>query len=150
MKLFLPVLVFGLLLGQQGVHATHKNPANEACPQPRFTGKAPDELYNRVSPLKANRSNRRAGRELYEDVSNPPCAACHGKKGEGNGPLSSSFDPPPRNFACAATVQGIPDGQLHWIIKNGSPGTAMPPFNYLTDEEIWQIVIYLRSLTDHD
>jgi hypothetical protein len=26
----------------------------------------------------------------------------------------------------------------------------MPHFNYLTDEEIWQLVIYLRSLTEHD
>jgi hypothetical protein len=44
--------------------------------------------------------------------------------------------------------KGFPTG-THWIIKNGSPGTAMPPFDYLTDEEIWQLVIYLRSLTDH-
>lgn len=130
--------------------AGHKNPAYQACPQPRFTGKAPDLLYNRINPLENNRSNRRAGRELYEDVSNPPCGACHGKDGEGDGQLSAQFDPPPRNFACAATVQGISDGQLHWIIQNGSPGTGMPPFNYLTDEEIWQLVIYLRSLTEHD
>ena len=45
--------------------------------------------------------------------------------------------------------KGFPMG-THWIIKNGSPGTAMPPFDYLNDEEIWQLVIYLRSLVDHD
>lgn len=38
----------------------------------------------------------------------------------------------------------------YWIIKNGSPGTATPPFDYLTDEEIWQLVIYLRSMIDHE
>ena len=38
----------------------------------------------------------------------------------------------------------------HWIIKNGSLGTAMPPFAYLDDEEIWQLVIYLCSLVDHE
>jgi mono/diheme cytochrome c family protein len=75
---------------------------------------------------------------------------CHGKDGDGRGQLSGQFDPPPRNFACAATIDGIPDGQLHWIIKNGSPGTAMPSFDYLNDEEIWQLVIYLRSMTDHE
>jgi mono/diheme cytochrome c family protein len=31
-----------------------------------------------------------------------------------------------------------------------SSGTAMPSFDYLTDEEIWQLVLYLRTLTDHD
>jgi len=130
--------------------AAHRSPSDKDCPQPRFTGKAPAELYARVNPLKPSRSNRRAGKELFEALSNPSCVACHGKKGDGRGQLADQFDPPPRNFACAATVEGIPDGQLHWIIYNGSPATAMPPFDYLTDEEIWQLVIYLRSLTDHE
>jgi len=130
--------------------AAHRLPPGAECPQPRFTGKAPPELYARVNPLAADRANRRAGRKLYEDVANPSCAVCHGEDGDGRGQLASQFDPPPRNFACAETVDGIPDGQLHWIIKNGSPGTAMPSFDYLSDAEIWQLVVYLRSLTDHD
>ncbi len=130
--------------------AAHRSPPDSECPQPRFTGKAPADLYARVNPLEANRRNRSAGEELFEDVSNPSCVACHGKNGEGDGQLAGQFDPPPRNFACAATIDGIPDGQLHWIIQNGSPGTAMPPFDYFSDEEIWQLVIYLRSLTGHE
>ncbi len=130
-------------------NAAHMSPPAVECPQPRFTGKAPEELYSRVNPVDASKHNRRAGKELYEDLSNPGCVVCHGKKGDGKGQLSAQFDPPPRNFACAATIDGVLDGQLHWIIKNGSPGTAMPSFYYLTDEEIWQLVIYLRSLTRH-
>ena len=126
-----------------------KPPATE-CPQPRFTGKAPEALYMRVSPLEPNRANRRAGKEVYEDISNPGCVMCHGRKGDGRGPLGDSFDPRPRNFACSKTVNGIPDGQLHWIIKNGSPGTSMRSYAYLTDDEIWQLVIYLRSLAQTD
>ena len=132
------------------VVAEHLTPAAEACPQPRFTGQAPEALYARVNPLEANRRNRRAGKELYEDLADPGCSICHGKKGDGKGQLAQQFDPPPRNFACAQTVNGIPDGQLHWIIQNGSPGTAMPPYDYLTEEEIWQLVIYLRSLAGHE
>ena len=120
----------------------------EACPQPRFTGQAPAALYSRVNPLPVNRPNRRAGRELYEDLSNPGCVMCHGKQGRGDGQLAGQFDPRPRNFACAATVDGIPDGQLFWIIKNGSPGTAMPGYGGLDVAEIWQIVAYLRSLSE--
>ncbi|MFT5219986.1 MAG: mono/diheme cytochrome c family protein [Planctomycetota bacterium] len=126
-----------------------KPPPTE-CPQPRFTGKAPEALYTRVNPLAADRTNRRAGKELYEDLSDPSCAICHGKKGDGRGPLGDSFDPRPRNFSCAKTVIDIPDGQLHWIIKNGSPGSSMPSFDYLSAEEIWQLVIYLRSLANAD
>jgi mono/diheme cytochrome c family protein len=138
-----------LCLPLAGAQASHQQAPAEACPQPRFTGKAPDDLYSRVNPLDASSGNRRAGKKLYEKLSDPSCTVCHGKKGDGKGQLSGQFDPPPRNFACAETVDGIPDGQLHWIIKHGSPGTAMPPFDYLTDEEIWQLVMYLRSLTGH-
>lgn len=153
-RIFLETMVllsFLLLIAySMSTLAAHMSPVTSECPQPRFTGKAPAELYSRVNPLDINRHNRRAGKELFEDLSNPSCGACHGRKGDGRGQLAGQFDPPPRNFACASTVEGIPDGQLHWIIKNGSPGTAMPPFDYLNDEEIWQLVIYLRSLVDHD
>ncbi len=136
------------LLGATLVAAAHRNPPPAECPQPRFTGQAPAALYNRVNPLAANRVNRRAGEDLYHELLQPACVDCHGERGEGNGPLASQFDPRPRNFACRQTVNGVPDGQLHWIIENGSPATAMPSFGFLSDEEIWQLVIYLRSLAD--
>jgi hypothetical protein len=43
-------------------------------------------------------------------------------------------------------VNGIPDGQLFRIIQNGSPGTSMPSFKALRDEQVWQGVLYLREL----
>ena len=143
------IVALALLLLCQVADAGHRNLPAAECPQPRFTGKAPEALYGRVNPLDDSRANIKAGRKLYHKLSNPGCESCHGKSGEGNGPLASQFDPQPRNFACAKTVDGIPDGQLHWIIKNGSPGTAMPPFGYFSDEEIWQLVIYLRELSGH-
>ena len=54
--------------------------------------------------------------------------------------------PTPRNFTSGATMKDIPDGQLFWIIKNGSPGTSMMPFSGLSDDEAWQLIQYLRSL----
>lgn len=128
----------------------HRDPPPAECPQPRFTGRAPAALYERINPLPASRANLRAGRDLYHELLQPACADCHGARGAGNGPLASQFDPTPRNFACRQTVNGIPDGQLHWIIENGSPATAMPSFGFLSDDEIWQLVHYLRSLAnDH-
>ena len=132
------------------VNAAHQSPPAAECPQPRLIGKAPEAIYERANPLAANRKNLKAGRNIYLDLSVPACAVCHGEKGAGDGPLAGQFDPRPRNFACAKTIEGIPDGQLFWIIKNGSPGSAMPPFGYLTDDEIWQLVLYLRSLSGHD
>lgn len=117
------------------------------CPQPRFTGKAPDEYYGRPNPLRPTPENLAAGEAVYRgDPRKISCASCHGETGDGKGPLANQFDPPPRNFACAQTIKGIPDGHLFWIVRYGSPDTSMPPHKRLTDEQIWQVVLYLRQL----
>ena len=116
------------------------------CPQPRFTGKAPESIYNLVNPLNFSDESVLNGRAIYQIQAQPPCRLCHGVKGDGRGPLATQFAVPPRNFACAETVNGIPDGQLFWIIQNGSPGTSMPDFKHLNDKQIWELVMYLREL----
>ncbi len=129
--------------------------SSRPCSRPRIATRRRPSARSRALPARRRRRypiasirSRRAGEDLYHELLQPARADCHGKRGEGNGPLASQFDPRPRNFACAQTVNGIPDGQLHWIIKNGSPATAMPSFGFLGDEEIWQLVIYLRSLAN--
>jgi mono/diheme cytochrome c family protein len=117
------------------------------CPQPRFTGKAPADYLDRINPLSATPENLRAGQRLFSGTENQEaCSLCHGKNGDGKGALAKLYDPPPRNFACAQTVVGVPDGQLFWIIRFGSPNTAMPPHSRLSDEQIWQLLLYLRQL----
>ena len=35
-----------------------------------------------------------------------------------------------------------------WIIKNGSPGSQMPPYQlFLSDDQIWKLVLYIRTFT---
>ena len=140
----LPNPAWGILLWTSA--ATAQLPPPGECPQPRFTGKAPDEFYNLANPLAADPARIAMGRRLYEKEASPACEMCHGIRGDGKGALAAQFDPRPRNFACAQTVNGIPDGQLFWIVRNGSPGTSMPGFKRLSDEQIWSIVLYLRRL----
>ncbi|MFZ5723146.1 MAG: c-type cytochrome [Pseudomonadota bacterium] len=139
------LLLFTLLAGCTG--SVTRELSAEECPQPRFTDRAPDEYLQRQNPLPATRAHRQAGERLYLDSdASIGCAVCHGKTGNGLGPLASQFNPRPRNFACAATVNGIPDGQLFWIIRFGSPGTAMPAHAKLDDTQVWQLVHHLRQL----
>lgn len=122
-------------------------PPPEECPQPRFTGKAPDEYLARKNPLDASTDLAAAERAFLKGVPGAAaCADCHGEKGDGRGKLAGLFEPRPRNFRCAQTVAGIPDGQLFWIIRYGSPGASMPPHPKLTDEQVWSLVLYLRRL----
>ena len=124
-------------------------PPVSECPQPRFTMKAPADIYGLSNPVKISTETLAAGESLYRGkTGSTSCTSCHGEKGDGKGKLASQFNPPPRNFACAQTVSGIADGQLFWIIRNGSPGSGMPPARALgkfTDEDIWHLVAYIRQ-----
>jgi len=60
--------------------------------------------------------------------------------------MSAALQPPPRDFTCGETMRDLPDGQLFWIIKNGSPGTGMPAFAGMSDEQAWQIIQRIRTL----
>ncbi len=141
------VLLLGTLVAGRALAA--EEPRAGECPQPRFTSKAPAEYLARNNPVAATPETLLAGERLFNSKAKSkslPCAYCHGVKGDGKGNLATQYNPRPRNFACKESITGIPDGQLFWIIQNGSPGAAMPPSKNLTDEQIWQLVHYLRSL----
>ncbi len=116
-------------------------------PQPRQTRKAPRKFVKMENPLPASKATIGAGKALFRQTAKPlACAQCHGPNGDGQGPLGAALIPPPRNFTCGSMMQDLPDGQLHWVIKNGSQGTGTMPFPGLSDEEVWQLVHYIRSL----
>lgn len=156
---------WNLTIGQQGVadviaylKATFKGSPEMAeaktgggplgiCPQPRRTRSAPGNFRNLSNPLPANAANVKAGETLYLQTAQPlACMNCHGVNGDGQGPMGAALDPRPRNFTCGETMRDISDGQMYWIIKNGSAGTGMMAFSGMPDEQIWQLIHYLRTL----
>jgi len=161
---------WGLTIGQQGVtdviaymKVTFKGETQVAqapttatgvgggpsgvCPQPRNTAKAPEEYLKMTNPLPASTATVKAGKILFLETATPlACVQCHGAKGDGQGMMGASMTPPPRNFTCGKMMKDLSDGQLFWIIKNGSSGTGMMAFAGLPGEEIWQMIQYIRSL----
>lgn len=84
------------------------------------------------------------GKALYEGKGG--CVNCHGKSGLGDGPVAGELNPSPRNFHHRGFWRHRTEGEIFWVIKHGSLGTAMIGFNgQLTDEEIWTIIPYLRA-----
>ena len=144
------ILLAGLCLSGPAF-AKHEKGHQEShgiCPQPRKTVTAPDEFLHLKNPLAATPQNILAGQTLFQvDAKPSACRICHGISGDGLGIIFHRVQPKPRNFTCFHTMDGIPDGQLFWIIKNGSPGTAMPSFSYLADDQVWQLILYLRSFS---
>lgn len=116
------------------------------CPQKRNAPRAPSAFYKRANPLQATAENRQQGETLYQRTAKPfACKTCHGAQGDGRGDPDFESTPPARNFTCAAIMKTLPDGQLFWIIQNGSPGTSMPAHPNLSETEIWQLVLYIRG-----
>ena len=120
--------------------------ASGICPQNRKTRSAPARYLKKKNPVPNSPENIREGKLLYFKEAKPTaCGLCHGQRGNGNGKLAKGLNPPPRNFTCAELMDLIPDGQLFWIIKNGSRGTAMPVHKEtLTDKKIWQLIRFIR------
>jgi high-affinity iron transporter len=82
------------------------------------------------------------GRKLFR----ANCQSCHGKGGEGDGPLSVSFNPRPVNFLSDSLMQFISPLQVFNTTRIGVRGTGMPAFDKLSDKEIWQLAFYIKSL----
>ena len=72
------------------------------------------------------------------------CAFCHGlgARGGGRGP----------DLTRTPKKHGDSDADIYSTINNGVPGTAMPPNGFtgqgvgMTEEEIWQVITYIRSV----
>lgn len=85
------------------------------------------------------------GKALFEGKAF--CKACHGPDGKGLPKELELKGPLPRNFTDRQWQAARTDGELFWILKNGSPGTDMAPFIplVLSEEEAWQVLLYVRS-----
>jgi len=100
------------------------------------------------NPLPGTPAVIEQGRSLYHGKGF--CIACHGREGRG----ITDVDPTlltgalPTDFSNRTWQAARTDGEFMWVLKNGSPGTAMASFvpSVLTEEEGWQVIHYLRSL----
>ncbi|MEI8013223.1 MAG: c-type cytochrome [Nitrospira sp.] len=97
-----------------------------------------------TSPLPNSPEIVAQGKALYNGKG--ACFNCHGKDGDGNGPLAAQLNPSPRNFQHHGFWRHRTEGEVFWVIKNGSVGTAMVGFGeQLTDGEIWALIQYIRN-----
>jgi len=103
------------------------------------------QYASKSNPLRADPGNLKAGKTLYDRN----CASCHGLSGLGDGDAGKSLNPPPADIAASSKMRISTDGYLYWTIAEGGTPlqTAMPAFkSALKEDEIWKIILYLRSL----
>jgi len=83
------------------------------------------------------------------------CASCHGPEGRGNGIGAPFLNPRPRDFTQSAfryrsTQAGnLPlHGDLYRTVWRGLPGSAMPSFRWLGDDQLWYLVDYVEHFQE--
>ena len=84
------------------------------------------------------------GKELFLRY----CSGCHGEDGRGE---AKTFRPNVGNLAVKKLMDQLPDEYLFTVIKNGGAAVgknaAMPAWQkQLVDQEIWEIVAFVRTL----
>lgn len=100
-----------------------------------------------TNPVPAAPDNIEQGKTIFHGKAF--CVTCHGRDGKGLGEIEGLRGKLPRNFTDKAWQAARTDGELFWILKNGSPGSDMASFIplVLTEEEAWHVLLYVRSFS---
>jgi DMSO reductase family type II enzyme heme b subunit len=90
----------------------------------------------------AQTSAPQSGRDLYVQH----CAACHGEQGRGEGLAARFLFPKPRDFGSGrfrlvSSKNYVPNREdLRAVLVRGMPGSAMPPWAHLANDEIERLI----------
>ena len=90
------------------------------------------------------------GKMLYDRYG---CAVCHGTEGRGDGPVSRSIKPPPRDFRDASSFEnGRSLGAISETIRVGvmQKGVGMPGYPHIPEPERRAIGAYVASLGESE
>lgn len=100
----------------------------------------PANAKSAKNPVAKSDASTKAGATLYSKN----CASCHGKTGLGDGVKARSLKTHPGDFS-KTDFQNQTDGDLFYKTKNGRGD--MPKYEgKLTDDDIWNVVNYMRTL----
>jgi mono/diheme cytochrome c family protein len=100
----------------------------------------PADAKTRKNPLAPTPLTIAEGRDHFADH----CAVCHANTGGGKAMINTGLYPPAPDLRKDET-QGLSDGELMYIIKNGIRFTGMPGWGG-EDEENWKLVLFIRHL----
>ncbi len=138
--------------GQRVIHPTPPTAVN-------FQGKRLVLQDISISPVREDAAHLAEHIEKGRIVYYENCFFCHGDALQGKGHFAEGFNPSPANFQDTGTIAQLSESYLFWRIAKGGPGlpgesapwdSAMPVWeDFLTEEEIWQVIAYLYDATGH-
>ena len=99
------------------------------------------------NPIPADAESVSAGQKIYSKA----CMMCHGQTGKGDGPIAKTLKPEatkPSSLVDDQWDYGSTDGEMFVAIRDGiGPKFEMKvQKGKISDQEIWHLVNYVRSL----
>jgi mono/diheme cytochrome c family protein len=100
----------------------------------------PDSFKSMKNPVAQSDASTKAGLAVFTKN----CASCHGNAGLGDGVKARTLKDFPGNFS-KADFQSLADGDIFYRTKTGRG--EMPKYDgKLSDDDIWNVVNYIRTL----
>jgi len=102
-----------------------------------------EELQDMDNPYPATPERIEAGRKIY--FGKGLCVTCHNHDGKGVKLPGHS----PRDFTDAKWQEIRTDGEIMWVLRNGSAGTQMPVRvgKDISEEEGWSVIHFIRTFS---
>ena len=142
---FLSISAALMLLSVSVVGAEEKDPLKPRVPADQMA-----DAKAMKNKFEGDADSIAKGKALYEGKGT--CFNCHGKAGDGQGEAGKILNPSPRDFTNCKFHKKRKDGELFWVIKNGSAGTGMVSLipAAITEDEAWHVINYERSFCKKD
>lgn len=136
--LFLPVLfLIGAPALFQQSQSTPPTPSTSTQLAP-----IPAEYVNMKNPVRPTTESLARAKQIY----GWDCALCHADNGNGKGDVAVEQKLDLLDFRDPAALKPWTDGELFYIIRNGR-GKMPPEDGRAKDDEVWNLVIYLHSMS---
>lgn len=113
-----------------------------AAQEPAAEPQEPPDARALENPVEATRESLAAGRQRYVFL----CRQCHGNRGAGDGDMAHAGGIP-SDFTDDVWDHGASDGEIFTVIKEGVSADMQGYGNQLRDEDIWNLVNYVKSLS---
>ena len=135
-KIFLAGIIGLITLPLMPAKAFHEDAYQPRAPEPFL-----EQLQDMDNPFSPTPENIEEGRDIF--LGRGLCVSCHGENGKGVKVPGHS----PRDFTDTKWQEIRTDGEMMWVLKNGSPGTSMPirVGNVISEEEGWKVILYIRT-----
>ena len=109
--------------------------------EPRVPPELLERLQDMDNPYLPTPERVDAGQLIY--FGKGQCVTCHNIDGKGMERTGHA----PRDFTDAKWQETRTDGELMWVLRNGSPGTEMPVRvgKVINEEEGWSVIHFIRT-----